>query len=121
YFSDRSTRKPFIVTTFWIFTAFPLLLLFSHTYFLLIIAFIVRGLKEFGEPTRKALILDLAPEENKAGMFGVYYLVRDVIVSVAAFTGAFLWEASPEANLLAAFGFGIIGSVLFMMYGKDLE
>ena len=119
YLADRGTRKPFIVATFWIFTAFPLLLLFSTTYFLLIVAFVVRGLKEFGEPTRKALILDLSPEEKKAGMFGLYYLVRDVIVSVAAFIGAFLWEASPATNLLAAFGFGVIGSVLFMVYGKD--
>ena len=119
YLADRGTRKPFIVMTFWIFTAFPLLLLFSTTYFLLVIAFIVRGLKEFGEPTRKALILDLSPEEKKAGMFGLYYLVRDVIVSAAAFIGAFLWEASPATNLLAAFGFGVIGSVLFMVYGKE--
>jgi len=119
YLADRGTRKPFVVTTFWIFTAFPLLLLFSRSYPLLIIAFIVRGLKEFGEPTRKALILDLAPEDNKAGMFGVYYLVRDVIVSVAAFAGAFLWEVSAAVNLLTAFGFGIIGSMLFMVYGRN--
>ena len=119
YLADRGTRKPFVVTTFWIFTAFPLLLLFSRSYPLLIIAFIVRGLKEFGEPTRKALILDLAPDDNKAGMFGVYYLMRDTVVSAAAFGGAFLWEISAEVNLLAAFSFGIIGSVLFMVYGKD--
>ena len=121
YFSDRATRKPFVVITFWIFTAFPLLLLFSNSYFLLIIAFFVRGLKEFGEPTRKALILDLAPENNKAGMFGLYYLVRDVIVSVAAFVGAYLWEVSAAVNLLTAFGFGVLGSVLFMIYGKEGE
>ncbi len=119
YLADRGTRKPFVVTTFWIFTAFPLLLLFSRSYPLLIIAFIVRGLKEFGEPTRKALILDLAPDDNKAGMFGVYYLMRDTVVSAAAFGGAFLWEISAEVNLLAAFSFGVIGSVLFMVYGKD--
>lgn len=121
HFSDRATRKPFVVITFWFFTVFPLLLLFSTSYFLLVIAFIVRGLKEFGEPTRKALILDLAPDDNKAGMFGLYYLVRDVIVSVAAFVGAFLWEVSAEVNLLTAFAFGVLGSVLFMVYGKDTE
>jgi len=82
YFSDKGARKPFVVITFWIFAAFPLVLLFSNSYFLLIIAFIVRGLKEFGEPSRKAQILDLAPEDKKAGMFGLYYLLRDVIVSL---------------------------------------
>lgn len=119
YFADRGTRKPFVVITFWIFAAFPLVLLFSTSYVLLIIAFVIRGLKEFGEPTRKALILDLAPEDKKAGMFGLYYLVRDVIVSIAAFAGAYLWEVSPAANLLTAFGFGVVGSVLFMIFGRD--
>ena len=56
----------------------------------MIVAFIIRGLKEFGEPTRKALIMDLAPEDKKAGIFGMYYLVRDVIVSFAAFGRASL-------------------------------
>jgi MFS family permease len=121
YLADRGTRKPFVVVTFWIFTAFPLLLLWSSSYNLLIVAFVVRGLKEFGEPSRKALILDLAPEGKKAGIFGLYYLVRDVIVSVAAFIGAYLWEVSPAVNLLTAFGFGAIGSVLFMLYGTEKE
>lgn len=119
YFADRGARKPFVVITFWIFAAFPLFLLISNSYILLIIAFVIRGLKEFGEPTRKALILDLSPEDKKAGMFGLYYLVRDVIVSVAAFAGAYLWQVSPAVNLLTAFGFGVIGSVLFMIYGKE--
>ena len=119
YFADRGGRKPFVVATFWIFAAFPLLLLFSTSYALLWPAFIVRGLKEFGEPSRKALILDLAPEGRKAGVFGLYYLVRDVIVSLAAFGGALLWELSPAVNLFAAFAFGAVGSILFMLFGSD--
>jgi len=39
-------------------------LLFCRSFETLIPAFILRGLKEFGEPTRKALILDLSPEER---------------------------------------------------------
>jgi MFS family permease len=38
-----------------------------------LVAFILRGLKEFGEPTRKALIMDLSPDSCRAGMFGLYY------------------------------------------------
>ena len=96
YFADKSSKKPFVVTTFIFFTLFPLALLVSQSYAGLIVAFIIRGLKEFGEPTRKALIMDLAPEDKKAGMFGMYYLVRDVIVSFAAFGGAWLWVKSPR-------------------------
>jgi MFS family permease len=84
YLADRGTKKPFVVVTFFNFTIFPLILLFSTSFPMMVAAFMIRGLKEFGEPTRKALILDLAPEDQKAGMFGLYYLVRDVIVSGAA-------------------------------------
>jgi MFS family permease len=120
YLADRSSKKPFVVMTFVFFTFFPLALLFSRSFAILILVFVLRGLKEFGEPTRKALIMDLAPEGKKAGMFGAYYLVRDLVVSFAAFGGAFLWSLSPATNFLAAFGSGIIGTVIFAFYGKDL-
>lgn len=121
YLADKNTKKPFVFITFIFFTIFPLALLLSHSFFLMIIAFIIRGLKEFGEPTRKALIMDLAPENKKASVFGLYYLIRDVIVSLAAFGGAFLWNISPAVNFLTAFGFGIIGSIYFLLYGRDLS
>jgi len=119
YLADKNTKKPFVFITFIFFTIFPLALLLARSFPLMIIAFIIRGLKEFGEPTRKALIMDLAPENKKASVFGLYYLIRDVIVSVAAFGGAFLWNISPTVNFLTAFGFGIIGSVYFLVYGRD--
>ena len=145
YLADRSTKKPFVVITFGFFTLFPLVMLSSRSFWLMVIAFVVRGLKEFGEPTRKALIMDLAPEGRKAGTFGVYYLLRDVVVSLAAFGGALLWDAStaatlfdrlgvgqsllpwiesiasPATNFLAASGFGLLGTLYFAVFGKDLE
>jgi MFS family permease len=120
YLADRSVKKPFVVVTFLFFTSFPLVLLFSRSFEALVLAFILRGLKEFGEPTRKALIMDLAPEGRKAGMFGAYYLVRDVMVSFAAFGGAFLWSLSPATNLLTAFAFGMAGTGYFILRGRDL-
>ena len=113
YFADRSTKKPFVLITFIFFTFFPLALLFATSFKLLIFAFILRGLKEFGEPTRKALIMDLAPEGRKAAMFGLYYLMRDVIVSIAAFGGAFLWQIGPQVNFLVAFTCGVLGTAFF--------
>jgi MFS family permease len=121
YLADKSTKKPFVVITFLFFTFFPLALLFSRSFESLILAFILRGFKEFGEPTRKALILDLSPDKRKAGMFGAYYLARDMIVSTAAFGGAFLWTISPATNLLTAFGFGLMGTAYFFFRGKDLR
>ena len=119
WLADKGTKKPFVVATFVNFTLFPLALLFCRSFWLLTAAFALRGLKEFGEPTRKALIMDLAPENQKAGAFGVYYLCRDVVVSIGAFAGAFLWQQSPETNFLAAAAFGAAGTLWFAVFGRN--
>ncbi len=145
WLADKGRKKPFVLATFAIFTLFPPALFFSRSFGWMIAAFVLRGLKEFGEPTRKALIMELAPEDKKASAFGIYYLVRDMIVSGAAFGGAFLWDASatawllhlldagqgllqwiqsaasPALNFGVAFGFGVIGTLYFALFGKDLE
>jgi MFS family permease len=121
YLADRSTKKPFVSITFVFFTLFPLALMFSRSFEWLILAFVLRGLKEFGEPTRKALIMDLAPDTCKAGMFGLYYLIRDVFVSMAALGGAFLWQISPVTNFVTAFAFGVIGTLGFSLFGRDVR
>jgi len=121
YMADRSTKKPFVTVTFVFFTFFPLMLMYSRSFEWLVLAFILRGLKEFGEPTRKALIMELSPDNCKAGMFGLYYLIRDVFVAVAALGGAFLWQISPETNFVAAFVFGVIGTLGFAVFGRDVQ
>lgn len=120
YMADRFGKKPFVLITFIFFTCFPLALLHAKSLAPLTAAFVLRGLKEFGEPTRKALIMDLAPEGRKAAMFGLYYLMRDVIVAFAAFGGALLWRISPELNLKVAFGFGILGTLWFALRGTSV-
>ncbi|NLF93403.1 MAG: MFS transporter [Oligosphaeraceae bacterium] len=119
WMADRTTKKPFVVLTFIFFSLFPLALLFCQSFWPLLAAFGLRGLKEFGEPTRKALIMDLAPEGRKAAMFGLYYLLRDIVVSAAAFGGAFLWLFDPRVNFLTAFAFGLAGTVWFAISGRD--
>ena len=119
--ADRYGKKPFVLMTFGFFTAFPLALLFCRSFPAFALAFVLRGLKEFGEPTRKALIMDLAPEGAKASTFGTYYLVRDVVVSGAALSSATLWNMAPAVNFLTAFGFGFAGTVLFAFLGKDVH
>lgn len=116
--ADRTARRPFVIATFVFFTLFPVALMYSQSFPLLVGAFVLRGLKEFGEPARKALILQLAPLEMKGLMFGLYYLIRDVIVSAAAFGGAFLWHHSPQLNLLTAAGCGLAGTLWFALSGR---
>lgn len=121
YLADKGGKKTFILITFIFFTLFPLVLFFCQSFALLVPAFILRGLKEFGEPTRKTLIMDLAPEERKAAVFGLYYMLRDMVVAIAAFGGAFLWLVSPAANFLTAFVFGVIGTVGYAIFGRDVK
>ncbi len=120
YMADKGGKKIFVLITFVFFTLFPLALLFCQSFALLVPVFVLRGLKEFGEPTRKALIMDLAPEERKAAVFGLYYMLRDIVVAVAAFGGAFLWMISPTVNFLVAFVFGVIGTVGYALWGRDI-
>jgi len=119
--ADRNSKKPFVLTTFVFFTAFPIVLYFSRSFPALCGAFVLRGLKEYGEPTRKALIMDLAPENAKASTFGTYYLLRDVIVSVAAFGAAWLWNRGPGVNFFTAAAFGATGTIYFAVFGRDLK
>lgn len=121
YFSDKAERKPFVLVTFVFFTLFPATLLFSRSTGMLVLAFFIRGLKEFGEPTRKALIVDLAVPEARARTVGSYYFIRDTVVSLAAVLGGFLWNISPAINLWTAFGFGILGTIYFGLFGKGTE
>jgi len=124
YFADKYRKKPFVLTTFIFFTAFPFFLILCDRFWLFVIAFIIRGLKEFGEPTRKSLILELAPEEAKANTFGTYYLLRDLVVSLAAFGAGFLWKIANVGylvNFLVAGAFGVIGTIYFAVFGKDMK
>jgi MFS family permease len=118
--ADRYGKKPFVLMTFVFFTAFPAVLPFCRSFGSFALAFILRGLKEFGEPTRKALIMDLAPEGEKAATFGAYYLARDVAVAGAALTSAALWNVSPGTNFLVAAACGVAGTAWFALFGRDV-
>jgi MFS family permease len=102
YLADKHGQQPFILATFIFFTLFPVSLLFAHGFASLALAFAVRGLKEFGEPARKALIIAYAPPALESRAYGVYYLIRDCIVTTGSFAGAALWNYSPQANFLGA-------------------
>jgi MFS family permease len=114
YFADKHSREPFVVVTFVMFALFPLTLLFARSFAALVVAFIIRGLKEFGDTSRKALIINYSEPQRRGQMVGAYYLARDLVVSVAALLGAYLWKLGPEKNFLGAAAFGLLGTVLYI-------
>jgi MFS family permease len=113
YFADRFGRERFVIVTFVMFALFPLSLLISKTFAALALAFMIRGLKEFGDSSRKALIIEYADPNRRGQQVGVYYLVRDLIVSVGAIIGAYLWRANPHLNFLGAAAFGVAGAIFY--------
>ena len=89
----RTGKKPFVIATFIAFALFPLALAAAPTFAWLLLAFVVGGLREIGEPARKALIVDLAEPSLRAR------------VACVALTMPFLVAA----------GFGAVGVVVFAM------
>jgi MFS family permease len=114
HFADKYSREPFVIATFVLFTLFPISLLISHSFSLLVVAFAIRGLKEFGDTARKALIIGHCHPERRGQMVGAYYLVRDLLVSGAAFIGAFLWKLGPATNFIGAAVLGVIGTLFYI-------
>jgi MFS family permease len=121
HLADKYGRRPFVLITFAFFTLFPVTLLWAHDFRSLALAFIVRGLKEFGEPARKALIIGEAAPEQRARTYGAYYLIRDCTVTSGSFLGAWLWSVSPQANFIGAAICGVLGTLWFwwFIYRKD--
>jgi MFS family permease len=111
--SSRIGKPAAVALTFVFFFAFPIALLLSRTFPALVFAFVLRGLKEIGEPTRKSLILDLCPPESRATHFGGYYFMRDTLAALAAALGAAIWSVSPAATLVVASAFGAVGLGLY--------
>ena len=116
HLADKYGRRPFVLITFVFFTLFPMSLFFAHNFAWLALAFVVRGLKEFGEPARKALIIGEASPGLRARTYGAYYLIRDCTVTAGSFLGAWLWNISPQANFLGATSCGAAGTVWFWCF-----
>jgi MFS family permease len=117
--ADRIGRKPLVIATFVAFAGFPLAVVASHSFEALAVAFVIGGLREIGEPARKAMIVDLAPAGLRARAIGMYYLVRSVSIAPAALAGGFLWRVEPAMPFLVAGGFGLLGAGTFALTVAD--
>ena len=113
--ADRIGRKPFVIATFLSFALFPLAIIYASNFAWLILAFIVGGLREIGEPARKAMIVDFAQEGMRARSVGLYYLVRSLSITPAAAIGGLLWKIAPEVPFITAGIIGLLGTVVFAL------
>ena len=113
--ADRYGKEPFVIATFIFFTLFPLALLAAHSFPMLVFAFFIRGLKEFGEPARKALIISYSPPPARGQTIGAYYLIRDAVVTTGALLGAALWKQGPSVNFATAAALGGLGTIAYVL------
>jgi MFS family permease len=111
--ADRIGRKPFVVMTFICFSLFPVAVVMSSGFAMLVGAFVVGGLREIGEPSRKAMIVDAASPHLRARTVGLYYLIRSLMITPAAAVGGLLWKYAPETPFVTAGAIGIIGTFVF--------
>jgi MFS family permease len=116
HLADKYGRRIFVLLTFFFFTLFPVSLIWASSFGSLALAFVIRGLKEFGEPARKALIIGEAVPELRARKYGAYYLIRDCVVTAGSFLGAWLWSIGPRANFLGAAICGALGTLWFWWF-----
>jgi MFS family permease len=111
---ERVGRRPFIIATFCAFALYPLAIISAQGFGGLVIAFIIGGLREIGEPARKAMIVDFAEPQLRARSVGLYYLLRSLAITPAAAIGGLLWKVAPQTPFAIAGVFGVAGTFVFI-------
>jgi len=107
-------RRPLIALTFLFFALFPIAVQWAQGLTALAAAFIIGGLKEIGEPARKAFIVDLSDPAERARTVGVYYAIRNLLIVPAGAIGGILWTYCPRAPLQIAGAVGMMGVAAFL-------
>lgn len=114
-----AAKKPFIGLTFVFFALYPLALVTLGPKMGitgLVIAFVIGGLREFGEPARKAMITELAPPEYRTQAIGMYWATRSIGVTLAPLVGGIIWVSfGPEMMLWTAGTLGLLGAAWFYL------
>jgi MFS family permease len=121
----RMTRvvglQPFIGLTFVFFALFPLTLILVPDGWIWL-AFVVYGLREIGEPARKALITTSLPEPIRARGVGLYWGLRGFGICSSALVGALLWQiGGPPLLFPVAFAFGVVGTLVYYLFSRPAK
>ena len=113
--AERIGRKPLVVATFLCFAFYPVAIILAHSFSGLVFAFVLGGLREIGEPSRKAMIVGFAQQQLRARTVGLYYLVRSLSITPASLIGGLLWKVRPETPFVIAGIIGLLGTLLFAL------
>lgn len=117
--ADHAGRRSLIALTFFFFALFPFAVFIAHSTALLIVAFVIGGLKEFGEPARKSFIVDHVDGAERGRAVGTYYTIRNLTIVPGGIIGGVLWGVSVEALFLTALVLGIAGLAIFLLMPRS--
>lgn len=115
-------KQPFITLTFVFFALFPVAFWWLGNQFGvigLVIAYVIAGLREIGEPARKAMITELVPQDTKTAATGLYWAARTFAVMLMPVAGAVIWILiGPQATFIVASALGGIGAIWFGLVSR---
>lgn len=104
--------KPYIGATFLLFALFP----FALIWLPLPLAFVINGLRELGEPARKAAITTGLPEGLRAKAVGWYWGLRSFAFCPAPLVAWWLWDRfGPDAAFITGGILGLVATVVFWL------
>jgi len=126
---DRAaSAKPFIGLTFLLFALFPICLVLLPRAALwaglpvmtgLVATYVLNGLRELGEPARKALITGGFAPEVRARAVGLYWGLRSFAFCPAPLLAAWLWSSvGPETTFLIGGAIGLAGTAWYALAGR---
>lgn len=119
---DLGYRRIAIALTLFFFALFPLALSFSSAGWTLLVVFLICGLREIGEPARKAVITSLCPAATRSESVGAYWAVRNFFVAAAPLAGAGIWFTwGPVVMLQVAGVIGFIATAWFLWFSRGLD
>lgn len=133
-FAERVGLKPVVALGFAVYAIFPVLLIFAPANAgVVALLFAFSGLRFAGLPAHKALIVGPAERDTGGRVSGAYYLVRNLIVIPSAALGGLIYGGllipgtdlayggSPTVAFTLASVIGLVGTVYFLVYGKEFE
>jgi MFS family permease len=111
---DLMGRRPLVIGTFLVFAAFPVAVRLAHDAPTLVLAFLLGGFREMGEPARKAMIVDFSDPAHRGRSVGVYYTIRNLLVVPAGLLGGLLWSLRPSLPLEVGGAVAAVGVIVYV-------
>jgi MFS family permease len=120
--AERVGLKPVVALGFFVYAAFPVLLISAPPdQWALVALFAFSGLRFAGLPAHKALIVGPAERDAGGRVTGSYYLARNAVVVPSAALGGVLYAWNPSVAFAVASAVGMVGVGYFLAYGEEFS